>query len=110
MYAPGRVIGGIIQRDFTYVDGIYSSSVFEFSVPIPKGMSGGPAFIASKDDLAIGVAIATIKSEVVVSSFEEYGKNGTKERERISEIVRYGVVLRLLTVKDWLEEILPQKE
>ena len=50
------------------------------------------------------MAIGTIKSEVVVSSFEEYENEKIKERERISEIIRYGVVLRILKVKDWLEK------
>jgi hypothetical protein len=109
-YAPARVIGGIIQRGLTYTDSLYSSSAMELSVPIPRGMSGGPAFIASKDDTVIGVAIGTLKSEIVVSGFEEYEKNGVKEKERISEITRYGVILNLFSVEDWLKEMLPKKD
>ncbi len=108
--SPARVIGGIIQRDFLYRDGVYESFVLELSTPIPKGTSGGHAFFANKDDTVIGMAIGTIKSEVVVSSFEEYENEKIKERERISEIIRYGVILRLLKVKDWLETIMPIKD
>ena len=108
-YAPARVIGGIIQRDFIYDDSVYKSPAFELSTPIPKGMSGGPAFLAVQADVAIGIAIATIKSEVVISSFEECENDEIKTRERISEITRYGVVLRLYTVRDWLEEIIPKE-
>jgi len=108
--APARVIGGIIQRDFTYKDGTYQSAALELSVPIPKGMSGGPAFFAHRDDIAIGVAIASIKSEVVVSEFEEYENDKLKEKERISEITRYGVILNLWEVKSWLEEVIPKKD
>ncbi len=105
--SPGRVIGGIIQRDFTYSDGKYESKALELSVPIPKGTSGGPAFFANKDDTVIGMAIGTIKSEVVVSSFEEYEEKEVKTRERISEIIRYGVILRLDPLKEWIQSILP---
>jgi S1-C subfamily serine protease len=104
-----RVVGGIIQRDFVYNDGVYESTAVELSAPIPTGMSGGPAFFARKPDVAMGVAIATVKSELVVSSVEEYEDNRTKQRERVVEITRYGVVLRLLAVKDWLEEIMPKE-
>lgn len=104
--SPARVVGGIIQRDFEYKDGNYESLCFELSSSIPKGMSGGPAFLASEPNIAIGVAIASIRSEVVVSAFEEYENDKIKERERISEITRYGVILRLCKYKSWIENII----
>jgi len=106
--SPSRVIGGIIQRDFTYSDGKYESKALELSAPIPKGTSGGPAFFANKDDTVIGMAIGTIKSEVVISSIEQYEEQEVKMRERISEIIRYGVILRLYPLKEWIESILPK--
>lgn len=105
--STGRVIGGIIQRDFTYSDGKYKSKALESSAPIPKGTSGGPAFFANKDDIVIGMAIGTIKSEVVVSSIEQHEEREVKMRERISEIIRYGVILRLDPLKEWIQSILP---
>lgn len=102
--ATQRVIGGITQRDFIHADGAYESKAIELSVPIPIGMSGGPAFVACKPGVAMGVGIASIKSEVVVSGFEEYENGTLQQREKISEIIRYGVVLRLHTVRDWLHE------
>ena len=99
-----RVIGGITQRDFTYADREYKSKAIELSVPIPVGMSGGAAFLACKASVAMGVAIGTKESEVVVSGFEEYEDACLVQRERISRIVRYGVVLRLYAVKDWLQQ------
>ena len=108
--APGRVVGGIIQRDFIHNDGLYVSPSLEFSAPIPIGMSGGPAFYAHKDDTVLGMAIGTIKSSVVVHQHTEYEDDKVKEKEKISEITRYGVILRLLKFKDWLESILPTPE
>jgi len=105
--APGRVIGGIIQRDFIHNDGLYVSPSLEFSVPIPMGMSGGPAFFAHKDDIVLGMAIGTIKSSVVVHGYTKYEDDRVKEKEKISEITKYGVILRLLQFKNWLESILP---
>jgi hypothetical protein len=108
--SPGRVIGGIIQREFIHNDGIYVTPAFEFSVPIPIGMSGGPSFYAQKDDTVLGMAIGTIKSSVVVHGFTEYEDDKVKAKEKISEITRFGVILRLLKFKDWLESIIPTPE
>ena len=103
-----RIVGGIIQRSFIFKEGKYESRALELSVPIPKGMSGGPAFIAANDRKVVGVAIATVISEVVVSSIEEYQIGDKSHKDRISEIIRYGVILKLLTIRDWLEKIMPQ--
>jgi S1-C subfamily serine protease len=110
--ANARVIGGIIQREFVYNDGTYISPAIELSAPIPKGTSGGPAFFANDDEFAIGVAIATIESEVVVHGFEAYEENGHCEKERISEITRYGVILNFghKDIKKWLEDNLGGKK
>ncbi len=104
--APCRVIGGIIQRDFNYKDGDFESPSLELSSPIPKGMSGGPAFIANAPEEAIGVAIASIYSEVIMYQFKEYENEKLKEREKISEITRYGVILRLKPFEAWINEIM----
>jgi hypothetical protein len=104
--SPMRVIGGIIQRDFIHKNGPYESWCFEFSSPIPKGMSGGPAFLARNEKIVVGVAIGTIKQEVVISGFEEYQNGNLKQKERISEIIRYGVILRLNPIKKWIYEII----
>ncbi len=106
--AQARLVGGLVQRFFTHESQQYVSPAFEFSTPIPQGMSGGPAFNAKLDDIAVGVAIGTIKSSVFVSeTVHEYEENGLKERERIEEVIRYGVVLRLFDFTDWLKEVLP---
>lgn len=101
-----RVIGGIIQRQFVYNDGTYISPAFELSAPIPKGTSGGPAFLADDPQFAIGVAIASIQSQIVVSQLEYHEENGHCEKETISEITRYGVILNFgaKNIKAWLED------
>lgn len=104
--SPVRTIGGIIQRDFHYKNRKYEFLAFELASPIPKGMSGGPAFIADKPHLAVGVAIGAIESEIVVAGFTEYENNQIKERERISKITQYGVILRLKPLEDWLKKIM----
>lgn len=106
-YAPARVIGGIIQRGINFSDAYCTSDSFEFSSPIPKGMSGSPTFLANKDDIALGMAIATISTEIAVSVVSEYEKNNLKEREKISEFTRFGVILKLLPLKNWLQSFLP---
>lgn len=105
---PARVIGGIIQRPFIHREGKYETPALEYSSPIPKGMSGGPAFSARYNDIAIGVAIGTIKSSVVVSEYTDYEDEKKKESEKISEIVRYGVILRLFELREWITETLPR--
>ena len=118
--APARVIGGIIQRHFVHRDGNYVTPALEVSVPIPKGMSGGPAFNAKHNAIAVGIAIGTVKSSTFVSTINEFEDATHKETgkisetvrhietEKISEIIRYGVLLRLFDVTDWLIEILPR--
>jgi hypothetical protein len=54
------------------------------------------------------VAIGTIKSSVVVSEYTDYEDEKKKESEKISEIVRYGVILRLFELREWITETLPR--
>lgn len=103
---PFRVIGGILQRDFIYSDGRYTSSAVEISSPIPKGHSGAPAFIATSPDQVIGVSIATIQSELMLKMINEYKDTEVYEIEKISEYTRYGVVALLGPIRDWLESII----
>ena len=69
-------------------------------------MSGGPAFLDAQDNTVIGMAIGTIESSVVLSQVIEYEDDKLKESEKIKEIVRYGVILRLAEYQYWLESIL----
>ncbi len=105
--APGRVIAGIVQRTFTHKDHLYTSLAFEYSEPIPLGTSGGPAFRSECDDTVIGMAIGTINSSIDVFQSVEYEDDKIKYREKISEITRYGVILRLAEYREWIEGILP---
>lgn len=104
-----RVLGGIVQRDCTYEDGTYKSECVELSFPIPTGMSGGPLFIAHAPNKVIGMAIANIKSELVVSSQLEYKNQKEIWSERVSEITQYGVALRLYPLKEWFESVIPKQ-
>lgn len=105
---PARVVGGLIQRFFIHKDSRYVTPALELSMPIPQGMSGGPAFNARLSHIAVGVAIGTIKSSTVVSEIVEYEDSDVKEREKITEIIRYGVLLKLFDFTDWLKEVLPR--
>lgn len=99
-----RVIGGLIQRDLVYSDGKYRSEALELSVPIPRGVSGGPAFASSDPEGVLGVAIASIKSEVTVHSFTEVRGGGEVYKEKTVEVVRYGVILRLESMMAWVRD------
>lgn len=99
-----RALVAFVQREFTYKDGQYNSKAIEISSPIPKGMSGGPVFYPPKANKCevFGVAIASIESQIVVHSLNEYKNEIETEREKISKVIEYGVVLRLASIKDWL--------
>jgi len=103
---PFRVIAGIVQRDFIYDDSKYRSLSLELSSPIPKGLSGGPAFIATQPEMVVGISIATIQSEIIVSNINEYEEDGIRLKEKISEFVRYGVILRIFPLIDWINSII----
>ena len=105
----GRVIGGIIQRDLLWRDGPFVSMALEYSAPIPKGMSGGPAFYARQPDTVLGMAIGTITSSIVVSEYRDYKNDQTHEIEKISEITRYGVILRLFPYQKRLQDNIPSR-
>jgi len=104
-----RVIGGILQRDLLYNDGNYKSEAFELSAPIPKGLSGGPAFLGQQPEIVVGMALATIQSEIQLSSITEIQENGKCFSERISEYTRYGIILRLFPLMDWIKSIIGQE-
>jgi hypothetical protein len=97
-----RVIGGIIQRYLFHEDGPYKQYALELSVPIPTGMSGAPAFYASKPNNVIGVALGSLESRIVIHAIEEYENSEIKEREKISRVVEYGIILRIDKIKEWL--------
>lgn len=105
---PGRVVSGIIQRDFIWRDGPFVSGALEYSAPIPRGMSGGPAFYAHQSDTALGIALGTITSNVVVSEYRDYRDNTLHETEKICEVTRYGVILELFPLQEWLWKNLPK--
>ena len=54
------------------------------------------------------MAIANIKSELVVSSEIEYKDEKEDWRERVCEITQYGVALWLYSLKEWLQSVIPQ--
>ena len=102
---PYRVVGGIVQRDFEYRDGRYSSVALEVSCPIPKGHSGAPAFVAAQPRIVVGLSIATVQSELTLSVVTDVDTPGKREVEKVSEFTRYGVILRLWPYKDWLDSV-----
>ena len=54
----------------------------------------------------VGLAIGTIESEVVVHAVEEYEDENKHLRERVSNIVRYGVAVDLPKITDWLDPLI----
>lgn len=101
-----RIIGGIVQRDYVHAEGIYQYPALELSVPIPMGMSGGPAFYEHKPTQVIGLVTGCVTSEIVVSRVEEVVNGDSVVRERVSEITRYGVAVWLEHVKDWIHSVI----
>lgn len=101
-----RGLSGTIQRAFQHSVGPYSSEALEYSEPIPKGMSGAPAILLWDPPRAIGVALGTLDSELVVQRYEEREEHGVRYREKVIKVAQYGVILRLDSVKPWLLEVL----
>jgi hypothetical protein len=56
--------------------------------------------------MVVGISIATIQSEIIVSNINEYEEDGIRLKEKISEFVRYGVILRIFPLIDWINSII----
>jgi len=89
--ATGRLFKGHIQRLFTYKDHTknYEYVAGEMSIPSPRGLSGGPLFLADDPDKLIGIAAANIYSSTP---------------GEIEGTVSYGVAVLLWIVQVWLDD------
>jgi len=98
-----RLVEGVVQRHLHYIDDpMHKTPAIELSAPIPKGMSGAPAFFAQGNDVVFGLAIGSKQSAIVDYEYEHVLKNGHENhvlRERIAE---YGLVADMFEVKEWL--------
>lgn len=102
-----RVISGLSQRAFEHEDHRWVSPALELGVAIPIGMSGGPVCFLNHPNTVVGMAIGSLRSEIVESAVEEVQTDGVHHRESIKQITVYGVALHLVRLTEWLQEVIP---
>ena len=101
-----RLLLGTIQRKFTHTSALgYIYRAGETSFGAPAGMSGGPVHSPSSLDRVIGVMAENHDSTTYLKSVEEVQANGQVYRERIHEVIRYGLYVSLSEIADWLEPL-----
>ncbi|MHA1360766.1 MAG: hypothetical protein ACTSRC_21805, partial [Candidatus Helarchaeota archaeon] len=78
---------------------------YELSFPIPKGVSGGPVFIAGQKTL-IGVALMSHDS--VLSRYEdtEILSDSEKYAEKVVQVTQFGIAANVYEIRDWKPAIL----
>ena len=78
---------------------------YELSFPIPKGVSGGPVFIAGQKVL-LGVALMSHDS--VLSRYEdtEIINDTEKYVEKVVTVTQFGIAANLFEIRDWKPDIL----
>ncbi|AHC27925.1 MULTISPECIES: S1 family peptidase [Mycobacteriaceae] len=103
-----RLFKGHYQRHFEYQspDGRKYLAA-ELSVPAPAGLSGGPVSNARRPQVLEGIVTANHDSSLVIDSYEEEERNGTKTRGKITRVVSYGIAAMLVPsdVQEWVDTV-----
>jgi hypothetical protein len=91
-----RLLWGTIQRKFTHTSRLgYRYLAGETSFGAPAGMSGGPVHSPSGLDRVVGVMTENHDSTTYLKSVEEVQADGQIYRERVHEVIRYGLYVSL---------------
>jgi hypothetical protein len=101
-----RLLWGTIQRKFTHTSRLgYKYFAGETSFGAPAGISGGPVHSPSGLDHVVGVMTENHDSTTYLKSVEEVQADGQMYRERIHEVIRYGLYVSLAEIADWLDPL-----
>jgi hypothetical protein len=101
-----RYHSGNIQRFFTHRSSLgYVYRAGELSFGAAAGLSGGPVFPPEHLDKVIGVVAENHDSTTYLRSVEEVQEDGQIYRQRLHEVIRYGIFVSLNTkpVAVWLD-------
>lgn len=101
-----RLFKGHYQRHFEYRSPAgqrYFAA--ELSVPAPAGLSGGPVSNARRPQVLDAIVTTNHDSSLVIDSYEEEERDGTKSRGKITRVVPYGIAAMLVAseVQTWVD-------
>lgn len=103
-----RLFKGHYQRHFEYQspDGRKYFAA-ELSVPAPAGLSGGPVSNARRPQILDAIVTTNHDSSLVIDSYEEEERDGTKSRGKITRVVSYGIAAMLVPadVQEWVHTV-----
>ena len=103
-----RLFTGTIQRELVHQSHMgYRYQGGELSFGSPAGLSGGPVFPAAEPDLALGVVTENHDSTTFLRSVADIQDGNHRYTEKIHEVIRYGIFVRLDAIKDWLATTIP---
>src|SRR6185369_16781915 len=100
-----RLYKGHFQRFLNYKSFLgYEYAAGEISIPAPGGLSGGPIFLPRDQQTVIAIVAENAQSAAVLDSIEEVMEDGAQYKTLYQAIIRFGVVVMLSSVSDWLEQ------
>lgn len=103
-----RLLSGGVQRFFFFESRLgYSYQAGEVGFGAPAGMSGGPVFSPRDLTVVTGLMAENIDSTTYLRSVEEVQENGEVYKNRLHEVIRYGIFVHLPPLRSWLEELIP---
>ncbi len=99
-----RAQKGYVQRVLSQGDVFHYPELrgYETNLLLAEGMSGGPLFVHGTEfDKVVGVNIASVQSEALVSERVERDEAGRTQKETVMSLNRYGVAERVSHLKNW---------
>jgi hypothetical protein len=108
MIPTARLFTGTIQRELSHSSHMgYEYLAGELSFGSPAGLSGGPVFPSGELDRVLGVVTENQDSTTFLRSVAEIQDGSSTYTEKVHEVIRYGLFVRLDSVKDWLQATIP---
>lgn len=99
-----RLYKGHFQTFYSYESFFgYRYAAGEISIPAPGGLSGGPVFLPPDQRTVIAMVTENVNSALVLDSVEEVSEDGKEYKALYQSISRFGVVLMLAPVAEWVD-------
>jgi Trypsin-like peptidase domain len=98
-----RLYKGHFQTFYAYESFFgYRYAAGEISIPAPGGLSGGPVFLPRDQQTVVAMVTENVNSALVLDSVEEVSDDGKEYKALYQSISRFGVVLMLAPIAEWL--------
>ena len=101
MHIDARLLKGYVSKMHEGPDELPSPSVFEVSMPVPKGFSGAPMLVDGK---VAGMVFGNIESRMQTFALEEVQEEGKHFREVAYRVLEFGRAHQLEAIVQFIRE------